>query len=101
MQGLLSLSSSGYAFRVQRAILKPYKGFKFAKVTRSKLILALRPKGVVGLVYKSDLLAASATEDGEEPAVNLLENVVLQEDGEYLAHYLTHPLEEQVCVNMR
>lgn len=73
---------------------------KLAKVTRSKLILALQPKGVVGLVYKSDLLEPSATEDGEEPDVNLLEDVVLQEDGEYVADYGTQPFEEQVCVNM-
>jgi hypothetical protein len=62
---------------------------KFPKVTRSKLILALRSMRVGGLVYKSDLLVPSATEGGEEPDVNALEDVVLQDDGQYLAHYGT------------
>ena len=97
MQGLLSrihiLSPTGDPD-------KPFKVMKLAKVTKSKLILALRPKGVVGLVYKSGLLEPSATEDGEEPDVNLQEDIVLQENGQYVADYSTQPFEEQVCVKM-
>ena len=79
---------------------KPYKVMKLPKVTRSKLILALRSMRVGGLVYKSDLLVPSATEGGEEPDVNALEDVVLQDDGQYLAHYGTQLFEDQACVNM-
>jgi len=70
---------------------------KYAKITRSKLILALRTIGVGGLVCKS---APSAREDGEEPDVNALEDVVFQESGQYVADYGTQPFEDQVCVNM-
>jgi len=46
------------------------------------------------------LFVPSATEEGKEPAVNALEDVVLQEDGQNIAHNGTQPLKEQVCVNM-
>ncbi len=69
-------------------------------MTRSKLNLALRSIGVWGLLYKSALFVPSATEEGKEPAVNALEDVVLQEDGQNIAHNGTQPLKEQVCVNM-
>ncbi len=66
-------------------------------MTQTKLVSALRPIGILGLVRESNF---SATDERKEPDIELLEDVELQEDGRYVAISGRLPIERQLCIHI-
>lgn len=69
---------------------QPYQELKFRNITRSALVATLRRLGVAGLLCESDLWDPDLMLDP-------LENVVLEEAGEYYIVFGQTSIENQVC----